>query len=121
MISPSVKTRLPQESVLSSSLIFSSLHPATQQVPIPLATTAACEVMPPWLVTIAWLTTIPSISSGDVSCLTKITFLPKLWNSLARSAVKTISPVAAPGLAGKPCAMRVAFSNAASSKTGCIS
>ena len=66
----------------------------------------------------AWLTTMPSISLGDVSCLTKITFFPKAWSSLARSAVKTISPVAAPGLAGKPCAIKVAFSNAFPSKTG---
>ena len=66
------------------------------------ATTAAWEVIPPWLVTMAWLTTMPSMSSGEVSWRTKMTFLPKEWWSLARSAVKTISPVAAPGLAGSP-------------------
>ncbi len=79
-----------------------SAHPATQQVPIPRATTAACEVMPPRAVSIPLALCIPSISSGDVSVRTKITFFPALAFSKATGAEKTISPTAAPGEAGNP-------------------
>ena len=48
-------------------------QPQTQHFPIPLATTAACDVIPPRKVTIASELIIPSISSGEVSSLTKIT------------------------------------------------
>ena len=79
-------------------------HPATQQVPIPRATTAAWDVLPPLTVRIPWAATIPSISSGVVSNLTKTTLspLPPLPNILASSAVNTTLPAAAPGLAGSP-------------------
>jgi len=53
---------------------------------------------------------IPSISSGDVSNLTKITFFPSfLTFSTALSALKHISPTAAPGDAGNPFAIGLYF------------
>ena len=44
-----------------------TLHPATQVFPIPLVTTAACEVIPPRAVRMPFAATIPEISSGEVS------------------------------------------------------
>ena len=59
---PSAKVR-----VLSSSETLMPFTPATQQVPMPRATTAACEVMPPRAVMMPSDTAMPSISSGEVS------------------------------------------------------
>lgn len=41
-----------------------------------LAITPACEVIPPLIVRIPIADFIPTISSGEVSCLHKITFSP---------------------------------------------
>ena len=76
--------------------------PQTAVLPIPLATTAACEVLPPRLVRIPWDATIPTKSSGLVSRRTRITFFPDLDKSNARFESKTTSPTAAPGDAGIP-------------------
>ena len=73
-----------------------------QGLPIPLATTAAWLVIPPFVVNIATDENIPCISSGLVSSLTRITFLPLLASSSALSASNTISPKAAPGEAFRP-------------------
>ena len=62
-------------------------QPHTQHLPIPRATTAAWEVIPPRNVTIPWELTIPSISSGDVSSLTNTTGCD-LAASTASCAVK---------------------------------
>ena len=70
--------------------------------PIPRATTAACEVLPPRLVKIPSAATIPTRSSGLVSRRTRITFLPALLISNARFESNTASPTAAPGDAGIP-------------------
>ena len=83
--------------VLFSSSITISVHPETQHLPIPRATTAAWEVLPPRPVKIPWDAFIPTISSGEVSSLTKITFSFLLAHSSASSAEKTIFPQAAPG------------------------
>lgn len=47
--------------------------------------------------------------------------MPFLTHSSASSAKKTIWPLAAPGDAGRPCAIERAFLIAAGSKTGCRS
>ena len=104
------------------SLIVNSPHPAIQQVPIPRATTAACDVIPPLTVKIPLHTIIPSISSGDVSNRTKInSFSPFLANSCALAAEKTTFPVPAPGDAGNPFAIDFASFNFLASKFGCNS
>ena len=80
-----------------------SPHPDTQHVPIPRATTAACDVIPPRTVNIPCAATIPSISSGVVSRRTRITLspFPPFPKTLASSAVNTTLPAAAPGDAGR--------------------
>lgn len=96
-------------------MIFKAPAPQTQHLPIPLATTAAWEVIPPLAVKIPLAMFIPSKSSGDVSILTKI-----LWaNFLASSAKKTIYPEAAPGDAGNPLATNLAVFKASGVKIGC--
>ena len=60
------------------------------------------------------------MSSGEVSGLIKITLLPFSACSFALSAEKTILPLAAPGLAGKPILeIVVACLSDCSSKLGC--
>ena len=59
MKSPSFSTYSPTVIVLFISSIFISEHPVTQHFPIPLATTAPCEVAPPFSVTIPWARVIP--------------------------------------------------------------
>ena len=68
-----------------------SPHPATQQAPIPRATTAACDVRPPRTVNIPCAAAIPSISSGVVSRRTRTTLspFPPFPSSFASSAVNT--------------------------------
>ena len=75
-------------SVLFSSLTLASEQPATQHLPIPLATTAACEVIPPLSVRMPSAATMPARSSGEVSALTRRTFSPLAAASDASSAVK---------------------------------
>ena len=57
---------------------------------------------------------MPKISSGDVSSLTKTTFLPCACHFSASSAVNTICPHAAPGDAPKPLPATCASFNASS-------
>ena len=68
--------------------------------------------MPPREVRIPAATSMPSISSGVVSALTKMTeflLLPCPAFSTASSAVNTICPTAAPGDAGNPVARTSIF------------
>ena len=104
-----------------SSLTLKSLLPTIQALPIPLATTAACEVIPPRAVKIPSDRFIPSISSGDVSILTKIVGRPLSAYSTAFLALKTIKPEAAPGLAGKPVAIGSISCKASNLNCGCNS
>ena len=53
--------------LLSDSEMLISPQPATQGFPIPRATTAACEVIPPRAVKTPWAACIPPTSSGEVS------------------------------------------------------
>ena len=92
-----------------------------QHFPQPLATSAACDVMPPFAVSIASATCIPCTSSGEVSSLTRITLSPFLCHSSASSAVNTIRPVAPPGPAGSPFVRILADFSASESNIGCKS
>ena len=116
--SPSFKTKSSFLTSFAASSTLISPHPATQHLPIPLATTAAWEVIPPLAVSIPSEHTIPSISSGEVSCLTSITFSPFCEAFAASSALKYILPLPAPGDAGKPFVKTVASFNALSSNLG---
>ena len=95
-----------------------SPQPDTQHVPIPRATTAACDVIPPRTVKIPCADFIPVMSSGDVSRRTSTTFSPRAAHSTASSAVNTTLPQAAPGEAPSALATGVAAFNAAASNCG---
>jgi len=84
---------------LASSIVISEHHD-TQHLPIHLATTAACEVIHHLAVRIHCEATMPTISSGDVSTLTSITFFHSSFRSCAVCALKTICHAAAQGEAG---------------------
>ena len=86
----------------SSILTFTSSAPQTATRPMPRATTAACEVLPPREVKIPWAATMPGRSSGEVSLRTKITGTPANAWSTAVLESKTTRPTAAPGEAGIP-------------------
>ncbi len=102
--SPSRSLWLPMRTVFLPVSISRPSQPATHGLPIPRATTAACEVMPPCAVSTpcAWIR--PWMSSGVVSQRTRITASPALPRSAAVSASRTIFPDAAPGEALSPCA-----------------
>ena len=90
--------------VRASTSIASASQPATHGFPIPRATTAACDVMPPCAVSTpaAWIS--PWMSSGVVSQRTRITCSPARPRCSAVSASSTILPLAAPGEAFRPLA-----------------
>ena len=75
----------------------SASAPHTQVRPMPRATTAACEVLPPRLVSTPRATIIPCRSSGVVSLRTRITSSPRSAHSTAVAQSKTALPTAAPG------------------------
>ena len=87
--------------------------PQTHVRPMPRATTAACEVLPPRLVSTPRATIIPCRSSGVVSLRTRMTSSPRSAHSTAVAQSKTALPTAAPGEAFMPLARRVrsAFSS----------
>ena len=64
---------------------------------MPRATIAACEDLPPCEVTIPRAASKPPTSSAEVKGRTRITSAPSAARSTACAAVKTISPLAAPG------------------------
>ncbi len=74
--SPARSSCSPIRSVPAATSIESSSQPATHGLPMPRATTAACEVIPPWAVSTpaAWMR--PWMSSGVVSQRTRITSSP---------------------------------------------
>ena len=102
--SPSASWWPSSAAVLAAVSTVSASQPATHGLPIPRATTAACEVMPPCAVRIPCAAIIPWMSSGVVSQRTRITLSPFFPRSAAVSASKTIFPEAAPGEAFSPCA-----------------
>jgi hypothetical protein len=78
------------------------LAPVTAGLPMPRATTAAWEVLPPWAVRMPSAAAMPWMSSGVVSGRTRITGPPSAAISTARSASKATRPEAAPGEAATP-------------------
>ena len=103
--SRSVSSTLPSVARLRSRSIDSAEQPATQHLPMPRATTAACEVMPPSAVRMPCAACMPWMSSGEVSRRTSTTCSPASAAASASSAVNTTRPTAAPGDAGRPCAI----------------
>ena len=103
MTSPSLTTE-PSGAVNCFFLVstFSSSAPQTQVLPMPRATTAACEVLPPRLVSTPSAAIIPDRSSGLVSRRTSTTFSPLLAHWTAVSEENTALPTAAPGEAFMP-------------------
>ena len=104
--------------VLLSSSMTAAVQPATQHLPKPRATTAACEVMPPRAVRMPSELIMPAKSSGDVSRRTRMTGRPSFWAASASAVEKQICPEAAPGEAPSPVAKRAALSKAFVSKVG---
>ena len=88
----------------AATSIESPSQPATHGLPMPRATTAACDVMPPCAVSTPCAWSRPWMSSGVVSQRTRMTASPALPSSSARSASKTTLPEAAPGEAFSPVA-----------------
>ena len=102
IVSPSWSSWPGRRAVFAAASTCSASQPVTQGVPMPRATTAACEVSPPCAVRIPAACTIPWKSSGVVSQRTRITLSPALPRSSAVSASNTIAPEAAPGEAFSP-------------------
>jgi hypothetical protein len=98
---------------------FSSSAPHTHVRPMPRATTAACDVLPPRLVSTPAAAIIPPRSSGLVSRRTRITASPAAARSTAVAESNTAAPTAAPGDAARPLASSVR--SAARSNCGNIS
>ncbi len=103
MTSPSLTT-VPPGAVNCFFLVStcSSSAPQTQVLPIPRATTAACEVFPPRLVSTPCAAIIPERSSGLVSRRTRMTCSPFSAHATATSEENTALPTAAPGEAFMP-------------------
>ena len=109
---PSIVSQSPScNSALAEAARFScggrsasASQPATHGLPMPRATTAACEVAPPFAVSTPRAAIMPCTSSGVVSTRTRIVSLPCSFHATASSAVNTICPVAAPGEALSPLA-----------------
>ena len=76
-------------------------------LPIPLATTAACDVFPPLLVRIPTDSKNAGTSSGFVSSLIRITLAPFSPMVVALFTSSTAMPLAAPGDAAIPFTSRV--------------
>ena len=119
MMSPSLNSRPMTRNTPAAPSIWSCPAPQTQGRPMPRATTAACEVIPPRAVTIARAACMPWISSGLVSTRTRITSSPRSAMYAALSESKTTLPTAAPGLAGRPLTTRSL--SASSAMVGCRS
>ena len=86
---------------------------------MPRATSAACEALPPSEVRIPFAAWKPATSSASVNGRTRITARPSSAAATASGAVKTISPLAAPGEAATPTAME--SKRASGANVGCSS
>ena len=105
-VSPS-RTTVPSGVLNCLALVSTSRvsAPHTQVRPMPRATTAACEVLPPRLVRMPAAATMPCRSSGLVSRRTRMTGVPSAAIRTAASESKTATPTAAPGEALIPLAI----------------
>ncbi len=92
------------EIVSAPRSIFSALAPTTAGRPMPRATSAACEALPPSLVRIPLAAWKPATSSASVNGRTRMTSRPSCSAWTASLAVNTTSPLAAPGEALTPLA-----------------
>ena len=90
------------ETVPPSTSTWRSEAPATHGRPMPRATRAACEALPPSDVTIPFAASNPATSSASVKGRTRITASPPAARPTASSAENAIAPFAAPGEAGTP-------------------
>ena len=123
---PSIAIRSPARTTVPSTLIVrcstsiaSASAPTTAGRPIPRATSAACEALPPSEVRIPRAAWKPATSSASVYGRTRITSRPAAAASTASAAVNTTSPFAAPGEALTPSAST--SKSAAGSNVGCSS
>ncbi len=73
--------------------------------PMPRATSAACEALPPSDVRMPAAAAKPATSSASVNGRTRMTRWPSFAAATAPSAVNTMLPFAAPGEAATPRAM----------------
>ena len=117
-MSPSRITMSPMVAVRSALETSMSSAPQTQVLPMPRATTAACEVLPPRAVRIPEAAIMPSRSSGLVSRRTNTTRSPSSAHLTAVAESNTAFPTAAPGDAAIPVA--ITFSVVAASNWGNI-
>ena len=123
---PSIAIRSPSPMVVSPTRIslalrsiVSSPAPTTAGRPMPRATSAACEALPPSEVRIPLAAWKPATSSASVNGRTRITSRPSSPAATASDAVKTTSPLAAPGEAATPLAST--SNSALGSNVGCSS
>src|SRR2546425_11742021 len=102
--SPS-STTVPPGTVIRRRLVSTSSDstPHTHVLPMPRATTAACEVLPPREVRMPAAAIMPLRSSGFVSRRTRITDSPERDHLTAVYESSTTLPTAAPGDAFMPC------------------
>ena len=105
--SPSVMVIEPMTACFNTESTSIASTPQTAVFPIPRATTAACDVLPPREVRIPAAAIIPPRSSGLVSFLIKITFSPRSAAAIAAFDVNTALPTAAPGEAAIPFAIAI--------------
>ena len=116
---PAAITSSPARITRARRSMSSSPAPTTAGRPMPRATSAACEALPPSEVRMPRAAWKPATSSASVNGRARITSRPWAAAATASSAVKTISPLAAPGDAATP---RASTSKRASgSKVGCSS
>ena len=102
--SPSLSSTSPTRSVRASRSILSARAPATHGLPMPRATSAACDALPPSAVRMPCAAKKPCTSSASVNGRTSTTVRPRCAQSTASSGVNTICPLAAPGEAATPLA-----------------
>ena len=100
--SPSCTVTPPATNCLRARSITTASAPQIAGLPMPRATTAACDTRPPREVRIPSAAIMPCRSSGEVSGRTRITCSPASWRASASSAVKYTLPTAAPGDAFEP-------------------
>ncbi len=102
IMSPSRTTWSPTRATRCAASMSISSAPTTAVRPIPRATTAAWEVLPPRAVRIPVAAIIPPRSSGLVSLRTRTTRSPAAARRTASALSNTAAPVAAPGEAAMP-------------------
>ena len=116
-VSPSRISRPPTRAIFATASMLSDPAPDTHGRPMPRATTAACDVMPPRAVKMPLAACMPWMSSGEVSVRTRMTDWPSSARFSAVSLSNTAIPDAAPGDAGRP--FKITSRLAFGSSVGC--